>query len=157
MPTVYEKIIKMFAENNIQYNEVEHHHEGYGENVAKFHGLDEKCGAKAIVVKLKKPDSFCLVVLPFDKRLDTKLLPKLMSVKSASFASLEDSSLITECSIGAIPPFSFNTDLILVVDNGIKEHEQVFFNAGRLDLSIAINIADYCKLVSGGIFADVSK
>ena len=157
MPTVYEKIITMFNENKIQYSEEEHHYEGYGENVAKFHGLDEKCGAKALIVKLKKPDNYCLVVLPFDKRLNMKSLQKTMSAKGASFASLDKSQELTNSVVGAIPPFSFDKDLVLVVDNAIKENKKLFFNAGRLDRSVAINTGDYLKLVGLAIFADVSQ
>jgi len=157
MATVYEKIITMFQENNIKYNEIEHHHEGYGENVAKFHALEEKCGAKALLVKLKKPDSYCLVVLSFNRRLDSKSLQKLMSVKSSSFASLEESMEMTQCEIGAIPPFVFNKDLMLVVDNAIKENARLFFNIGRLDRSVAISTDDYVNLVSSAKFSDVSQ
>ena len=157
MPTIYDKIIRMLQENNIKYNEVEHHHEGYGENVAKFHDLDEKCGAKALLVKLKKPNRYCLVVLPFNMRLNSKVLQKLMSAKGASFASLEESMEMTQCEIGAIPPFVFNKDLILVVDNAIKENHKLFFNAGRLDRSLAILTDDYLKLVESAIFYDVSQ
>lgn len=157
MPTIYERVTLLFKEHQIHYSEQEHHHDGNGINVAQFHDLDERCGAKAIVVQLKKPDSFCLVVLPFDRKLDTKALQKLMGAKGASFAKLEISETITECVSGSIPPFSFHSDLLLIVDNAIKESQKIFFNVGRLDRSVAINTSDYCKLVSFALFADISK
>lgn len=157
MANIYECVLHLFNENKVPYTEKEHHHEGYGMNVAEFHELDEKCGAKAIVVQLKKPDSYCLVVLPFDRNLDTKALQKIMGVKGASFAKPEDSEKITGCISGSIPPFSFNEDLLLIVDHAIKENKKIFFNVGRLDRSVAINTSDYCKLVSLAKFEDISK
>lgn len=156
MSTIYEKIIKLFHEHKIPYSEEKHHQEGYGENVAKFHSLDEKCGAKALLIKLKKPDGYCLVVLPFNRRLNSKELQKLMSVKGVSFANAEEIMELTQCKIGAIPPFSFSKDLILVVDNAIKDNEKLFFNAGQLESSVAILTNDYIKLIKNAIFADVS-
>ena len=157
MTNIYERVLSLFNENNVQYTEEEHHHEGHGTNVAEFHGLDEKCGAKAIVVHLKKPDSYCLVVLPFNRNLDTKALQKIMGAKGASFAKLEISEKITGCASGSMPPFSFNEGLLLVIDNSITENEKIFFNVGRLDRSVAINTSDYCRLVDLAKFADISK
>ena len=157
MTSIYERIIALFNENHVKYTEAEHHQEGHGTHVAEFHGLDETCGAKAIVVKLKKPDSYCLVVLPFTRNLDSKALQKIMGVKGASFAPHEISEELTGCVSGSIPPFSFHDDVLLIIDNAIKDHQKIFFNAGRLDRSVTINTSDYCKLVNSAKFADISK
>lgn len=154
--TIYEKIISLFAENQVTYTEKRHADAGHGAQVAEFHELDEQCGAKAIVIRLKKPDGYCLVVLPFNRNLDTKALQKVMGAKGASFAPREISESITECISGAIPPFSFHDKLVLIVDNTITEHEKIFFNMGRLDRSVAIDTKDYCKIVSFAKFADIS-
>lgn len=157
MASIYERIIELLNENHVKYTEAEHHQEGHGTHVAQFHGLDETSGAKAIVVKLKKPDSYCLVVLPFTRNLDSKALQKIMGVKGASFAPHEKSEELTGCVSGSIPPFSFHNDVLLIIDNAIKDHQKIFFNAGRLDRSVAINTSDYCKLVNSAKFADISK
>lgn len=157
MTSIYERIIALFNENHVKYTEAEHHHEGHGAHVAEFHGLNETCGAKAIVVKLKKSDSYCLVVLPFTRNLDTKALQKIMGVKGASFAPHEISEELTSCVSGSMPPFSFRDDVLLIIDNAIKDNQKIFFNAGRLDRSVAISTSDYCKLVKAAKFADISK
>lgn len=147
----------LLNENHVKYTEAEHHQEGHGTHVAKYHGLDETCGAKALVVKLKKPDSYCLVVLPFSRNLNSKVLQRIMGVKRASFAPHEISEELTGCVIGSIPPFSFHDNVLLIIDTAIKDNQKIFFNAGRLDRSVAINTIDYCKLVNSAKFADISK
>ena len=54
MASIYERIIALFNENHVKYTEAEHHQEGHGTHVAQFHGLDETCGAKAIVVNITR-------------------------------------------------------------------------------------------------------
>jgi len=47
---------------------------------------------------------------------------------------------------GTILPFSFHPELELVVDPGLFTHAELFFNAGRLDRSIALDAKDYVRL-----------
>lgn len=44
---------------------------------------------------------------------------------------------------GTILPFGFHPDLELVVDPRLLEHPEIFFNAARLDRSLALNTQDY--------------
>ena len=69
--------------------------------------------------------------------------------KKASLASRDLARELTGCEIGAIPPFSFNPDLCLLVDPSLRErHEEIVFNAGRLDASILLNTEDYFRLAA---------
>jgi hypothetical protein len=43
-------------------------------------------------------------------------------------------------------PFAFHADLMLVADSAIEKHEELFFNAARLDRSTALRTADYMAL-----------
>ncbi len=148
--SVYEQVKDLLAEKQINFSEKEHKNEGYGTNVAQIHGVkneSEAWGAKALVVKLKKPDSFCLAVIPFHKKLDTKALQKMLGAKSVSFANAEESKAMTECEPGSIPPFSFNSKLSLVVDESLKTIPDLYFNIGRLDRSIRIKADAYFSMI----------
>jgi Ala-tRNA(Pro) deacylase len=43
-------------------------------------------------------------------------------------------------------PFTFHPDLTLVADPGIQRHQELFFNAARLDQSMALRTEDYLAL-----------
>ncbi len=43
-------------------------------------------------------------------------------------------------------PFSWNPELELVVDPALYGHDEIFFNAGRLDRSIALATDDYRRI-----------
>jgi Ala-tRNA(Pro) deacylase len=48
--------------------------------------------------------------------------------------------------MGAVPPFTFDAALPLVADPAIQANEEVVFNAGRLDRSIYMPLADYLRI-----------
>jgi Ala-tRNA(Pro) deacylase len=62
------------------------------------------------------------------------------------FAPAEKARQLTGCEMGAVPPFAFDPDLTLVLDPALLEHEELVFNAGRLDRSIFIQKDDYLKI-----------
>jgi len=47
---------------------------------------------------------------------------------------------------GTVLPFAFNSDLILFADPSITKHEELFFNAVRLDRSVALRTSDYLAM-----------
>jgi dihydropteroate synthase len=46
----------------------------------------------------------------------------------------------------AILPFSFSPELELITDPSLLADEEIFFNAARLDRSLALNAADYAAI-----------
>ena len=45
--------------------------------------------------------------------------------------------------MGAVPPFSLNPALAIVVDEDLLANETLFFNAGRLDRSMELDSKDW--------------
>ncbi len=48
--------------------------------------------------------------------------------------------------MGAVPPFSFDPQLTLMVDINLLAEDQIVFNAGRLDRSVFLRSDDYLRL-----------
>jgi Ala-tRNA(Pro) deacylase len=63
-----------------------------------------------------------------------------------AIAFKEKAQALTGCVIGAIPPFSFNDQLQVLADLLILQNEEVVFNAGCLDRSIFMKLADYVRI-----------
>ena len=49
----------------------------------------------------------------------------------------------TGCVMGAVPPFSLNPELNIVVDEDLLANATLFFNAGRLDRSMELDTQDW--------------
>ena len=50
--------------------------------------------------------------------------------------------------VGTVLPFSFNPELELIVDPSLLAHEEIVFNAARLDRSLYLKASDY--VAAGG-------
>jgi Ala-tRNA(Pro) deacylase len=145
---------------NVNFRTVEHQAEGRCDVISKIRGNDLCQALKALVImaKLNKKDrKYFLAVVPGDKSLDmTAIKDYSQAHDGVMFAPIDRASALTECNIGAVPPFTFNQDLHLIVDPSIKLNKEVVFNAGVLDHSIFISIEDYIK-TANPTFVDIIK
>lgn len=148
--TIHEKLVELLDNNAISYRIVEHIAEGHSDRIAKIRGNNPHQAMKAIVAlakNTKKDIQYYLIVFPADMRLDLDALKDYLKVKKVIFAPLNKAQEISGCEIGAIPPFTFNPELKLLVDPQIKENTEIVFNAGLLTKSIFMRAEDYCRLL----------
>lgn len=142
----YEKLLALLDERRAAYRVIEHAPEGATEAVSRLRGHDPAQAAKCIVAMVKigkKEKRFALVVVPGDKRVDLAAVKALYGGTYASFASQEIAEDLAGSASGTILPFSFDERLELIVDPDLLTHEEFFFNAARLDRSLALNTEDY--------------
>lgn len=131
------------------YRVVEHVAEGRTELIARIRGNRLEQAIKSIVVQVrinKKENRYCLANVPGDRRVDLEAVRAHFGAAGVGVARREKAEALTGCVIGAIPPFSFNAQLIVLADPLVCENEQVVFNAGRLDHSIFMRSEDYVRI-----------
>lgn len=142
----YERLISLLDESGARYRVIDHIPEGRTEEVSRHRGHPVAQGAKCLVVMVKtgkRTKRYFLAVVPGDARVDLPGLKALAEGSYVSFASADRAEALSGSVSGTILPFSFHPDLELVVDPGVLEHEEIFFNAARLDRSLALNTQDY--------------
>ncbi|MGK5447858.1 YbaK/EbsC family protein [Streptomyces radiopugnans] len=145
----HEKLLALLDEHGAAYRVIEHDPEGGTEAVSRLRGHDLAQAAKCIIVMVrigKKEKRFALVVVPGDKRIDLSAVKALYGGTYASFASPDIAEELAGSPSGTILPFSFDERLELLVDPGLLNHTEFFFNAARLDRSIALSTQDYRAL-----------
>lgn len=147
---MFEKLVALLDTDSARYRVLTHPAEGRSDLVAAIRGTAPGQGAKAMLCKPKTaPGPLILAVLPGDQKVDFKKVALAAGVKKVTLASPEEAMHATGCVIGAIPPFSFSTDIVLVVDPTLVEsYEEIAFNAGRLDRSIVLNSEDYVRIAN---------
>jgi Ala-tRNA(Pro) deacylase len=146
---VHEKLRELLDRAGAAYRVVEHEPEGRTEYIARIRGNRPEQAIKSIVVQVrfgKKESRYYLANVPGHRRVDLQAIQSCFNGTDACMAPREKAEALSGCVIGAIPPFSFNDQLILLADPVIQENEQVVFNAGRLDLSIFMKSADYFRV-----------
>ena len=142
----YSKLIALLDERGANYRVIEHEPEGVTEVVSRLRGHEPRQAAKCIVVMVKvgkKVTRYAAAVLPGDKRVDFDKVKALYNATYAAFAPREIAEELAGTAVGTIPPFSFDERLELFVDPELLQHAEVFFNAARLDRTIALSTKDY--------------
>jgi len=147
---IFEKLTALLDKHQARYRVVEHPTAGKSEEVAKIRGTELGQGAKALVCKVKGNGvkQAVLVILPADQQSDLSKVAAYLGGTKASLASPAEVDTLTDCVFGAIPPFSFHPDLLLIADPSLlSRYDELAFNAGTLERSIILNTQDYASIV----------
>lgn len=145
----YNELIAFLDRNGAQYRLIDHPSEGRTEIVSPMRGNALSQAAKCMVVMVKigkKVTKYILAVVPGDMKVDLNAVKNLLRGTYVSFASADIAEKLAGSVAGTILPFSFNPDLELIVDPLLLENEELFFNAARLDRSMALRTSDYIAL-----------
>ncbi|MBI2333012.1 MAG: YbaK/prolyl-tRNA synthetase associated domain-containing protein [Chloroflexi bacterium] len=148
---IHEKLKALLDEHNAVYRIIEHEAEGRTEFITKIRGNRIEQAIKSMVVQVrmsKKENVYALANVPGDCRVDFAGIKSYFGADSVAMAAREKAEALTGCTIGSIPPFSFNQELILLADPMIRENEEVVFNAGSLERSIFMKMEDYFRIAN---------
>ena len=145
----YKQLIELLNKNSADYRLISHPPEGRTEIVSPMRGnkLSEAAKCIIVMVKLTKKDKkYILAVVPGDAKVNLEAIKNLFSGVYVSFAPVEIAENLAGSISGTILPFSFHPELQLIVDPILLKNKEIFFNAARLNLSMALKTADYIKI-----------
>lgn len=150
---ITQQIIDLLKKQNCWYETFTHEPVLTSEQAAQVRpGYSLLQGAKAILAKIEKKNKeevFIMLVLPGDRRLDSKKIKKTLNVKNLRFATEEELTTVTRgIQRGAVPPFGNLFQLEVYVDRHLQEEKKIVFNAGDRKFSVAMNSKDYFRLVN---------
>jgi Ala-tRNA(Pro) deacylase len=148
-PDTYDRLIAWLNEQQVRYRLIDHAPEGRTEVVSPLRGNALAQAAKCLVlmVKLgKKITRYVLAVVPGDARVDPAAVRALLGGTYVAFASTEAAERLAGSVTGTVLPFAFAPELQLVVDPTLLEHDEIYFNAARLDRSMVLAVRDYVAL-----------
>jgi Ala-tRNA(Pro) deacylase len=148
-PDTYQRLIELLDSKKATYRLIDHEPEGRTDLVSPMRGNKLHDAAKCMVLMVKigkKTKRFVLGVVPGDAKIDLGAVRDLLGGSYVSFANSEIAEELAGSVAGTILPFSFHPDLELIVDPGIQEIDEVFFNAARLDQSMALRTSDYLAI-----------
>ena len=149
MSTTYTRLISLLDRAGARYRLIDHAPEGRTLEASVLRGHPAPQAAKCLVARIKiAKGTAChaLAVIPGDRRTDLGRLTEVLGGCSAALAARDIAEALTGCVSGSILPFSFHPDLQLITDPDLLVHKELFFNAARLDQSIALATEDYVAL-----------
>ena len=143
--SVYDKIKHLLDGCKIEYTISVHEPVRTSKEAARIRGTDISTGAKAMVVKAN--NTYCLCVLPADKKLDWKKVEAVLGVKNARLATIDEAQSVTKVQVGGVPPLGNVMGLPTYFDESLLNIERVNFNAGLKTHSVSMLTKDLVKLV----------
>jgi Ala-tRNA(Pro) deacylase len=150
-PGVPARLMDLLDGAGARYRVIRHAPEGRTDVVSTLRGNPVEQAAKCLVVRVKvtkRTSRFVNAVVPGDRRVSLDLVRTLTGARHVLFADEAAAERVTGSVSGAIVPFSFDRELELVVDPALLRHEELFFNAGSLDTSLALAVEDYVRVAA---------
>ena len=147
---VLQQLRAFLLENAVSFREIQHEPTLTSAASAEARGEELRVGGKALVVKID--DTFRLIVLPADRRLDSTALKQHFHAKKTRFANRDELQQLTGLVPGAVPPFGQPIlPLPLYVDQALTTNERLAFNAGSLTTSFVMRMADYLQIANAQV------
>lgn len=147
MATVFERLSELLTVAGVPFTVTRHEPVLTSEEAAAVRGAPLSSGAKALVVKAG--DGFVLLVIPADRKLDSKKARAALGQKSIRFATREEVAEVTGLQPGSIPPFGSLFGLRTLIDPALGLNSAINFNAGDHAISIQMSHADYVTVETG--------
>ena len=146
---LYQRLLALLDGHGARYRLLDHAPEGRTEIVSGFRGHAPARAAKCVVLRVKvgrKTTRYVLAVVPGDARVDLEAVKRLYEATYVGFADAATAERLAGSASGTILPFAFDSALELVADGGLFDGDEIFFNAARLDRSVALSSDDYGAL-----------
>jgi Ala-tRNA(Pro) deacylase len=146
---VYGRLIAELDAAGADYRLIEHAPEGRTEVVSALRGHALASAAKCLILLVKigkKQTRYVLAVVPGDARLDFSAVKALLGASYVAFADPGKAEQLAGSIAGTVLPFSYDERLELIADPALLDQGELYFNAARLDRSIALASADYLRL-----------
>jgi len=143
---VFDRLVALLSDAKAKFRVIEHEPEGRSEKISVIRGKRAEQAAKAMVLDVRGGGGgrrSVLAILPGNRKLDFNAVASLYEARKCGFASPETAEALTGCVMGAVPPFSLNPALSVVVDEDLLANATLYFNAGRLDRSMELDTQDW--------------
>lgn len=135
----------------VPFREVRHEPTRTSEESARARGEQLRVGGKSLLIKAD--DTFRLLVLSAEKKLDSAAIRERFGARKTRFATPDELLDLTGLVPGSVPPFGPPIlPFPLYADPSVFENPRIAFNAGSLTDSVILAIDDYRRLARPEVF-----
>lgn len=109
-------------------------------------GADEHCVIKTLVMEPDGGRPF-LVLMHGDREVSTKMLARVLGVKTVTPCSTEKAERVTGYQVGGISPFGTRQPMPVCVEASILGLERIYINGGKRGFLVEVAPADLSKVL----------
>ncbi len=140
-------ISQYLDEQHISYQSNRHTPAYTAQGIAQAQHLSGKKLAKVVMV-VDDNKRMTMAVVPANCRVDLGRLGRLMNVNRIRLANEADfKDVFPDCELGAMPPLGNIYHLDVWMDDSLKLHNEICFNAGTHAETIQMSFSDFFRLV----------
>jgi prolyl-tRNA editing enzyme YbaK/EbsC (Cys-tRNA(Pro) deacylase) len=110
----------------------------------------------ASAIALTTADGLVVVVTSGANRVDEAKVADLLGVETASMADADEVKATLGWSIGGVPPFCHDSDVPVLVDETLTDHEEVWAAAGTPEAVFPVD-PERLRELAGATVADVAE
>lgn len=151
MTSIKDNILRILDEADVDYKLIEHEHIHTAQEACRVRSNDISECVKSLIFKTKE-GGFVLVLVPGNKKADTKGLRKLIGTKDIHLASPEEVLEVAGCKVGSVGPFGLKNRLRTYMDRDIIKNVYCYFSIGTHTDSVKMRPQDLAKIVGPVLF-----
>lgn len=145
---VYLSIVRHFEDNRIPYREINH---APGASTEEYHqavGCRYEQQIKCVFLRVieAQQTSYVICAIPAQKKVNVKAIRRLLNAKEVKLASREELNTITGCDYGELAPTGKLFGIPLLLSSDFMSEQEIFMNAGRVDVSFVLHPDDLKRL-----------
>lgn len=138
-------VLKYLQESDAHFAISSHHPAYTAEQLARLEHVDSHYVAKSVVVKAD--GNYYLCVLPADRKVDLNALQRSLGAQEVMLASEEEMGRLFEDSeLGAESPFGNLYNLPTLMDESLRDNDEIVFPADSHETSIHMQMEEYVRL-----------
>jgi len=140
------RISEYLDSQHVSYQSYKHSPAYTAQGIAQAQHVSGKKVAK--VVMIMADNRLIMAVVPASYRVDLNRLGQLMSASWIRLATEEEfKDVFPECELGAMPPLGNLYNLDVWIDESLRSHTYISFNAGTHAETIQMSFSDFDRLV----------
>lgn len=143
------------AGQGVDYYVLNHHHSDCSGETAQMTHISGKRLAKAVV--LEDEAGYLMAVIPANRRVHIGRLHRDLNRNLGLATEGELGTLFDDCEAGAVPPLGQAYGLETVVDKGLLDGGDVYFEAGDHCALIHLSGEQFRKLTAGARVGELSE
>ncbi|MFN8373827.1 MAG: YbaK/EbsC family protein [Anaerolineae bacterium] len=151
---VYSAIARHFQEHQTPYREINH---APGASTEEYHqavGCRYEQQIKCVFLRVIEAQgtSYAICAIPAQKKVNLKQIRRLLNVKEVRLATRDELNAVTGCDYGELAPTGKLFGIPLLLDIDFTREQEIFMNAGRVDVSFVLHPDDLLRLEEPLIF-----
>ncbi|MFE2289630.1 YbaK/EbsC family protein [Streptomyces sp. NPDC059452] len=144
-------LLRLLRTGGARYDLLAHAPEGQTARASELRGHPLSAAAKCMIVTVtggEPAERHILAVVAGHQRVDLSRVAEECGGRRARLARLEVAETLAGSVSGTIIPFTFSDELTVLADPALFGEPTLYFNAARLDLSVALASDDYRSLAN---------